>query len=121
KRFFCLTLIFINDIITVIIRVGIPMNAPVINHEAIRNYNRRKILNLLSVKRDLTRQEISSGTGISITTVSSNILELISEGLVGEAGTSASTGGRKARVVRYLPDAKVSFGVEITPEFIRII
>lgn len=97
------------------------MNTPVINHKAIKNYNRRKILNLLTVKRELTRQAISLKTGISIPTVASNIQELIEEGLVEEAGIGESTGGRKPLIVRYLPDARVSFGVDITPEKVRII
>ncbi len=97
------------------------MNHQVINHKAIKNYNRHKILNLLSVKRELTRQDISLMTNISIPTVAANINELIKEGLVEEAGMAASTGGRKALIVRYLPDAKVSFGVEITPEKVGIL
>ncbi len=97
------------------------MISPVINHEAIKNYNRRKILSLLSVKRELTRHAISLSTGISIPTITINIQELIEEGLVEEAGKAASTGGRKARIVRYLPDALVSFGVEIKPEKVRIL
>ena len=97
------------------------MNSPVINHKAIKNYNRRKIINLLSVRRELTRQAISLKTGISIPTVASNIQELIDEGLVEEAGTAESTGGRKAVIVRYLPDARVSFGVEITRTKVRIL
>jgi predicted NBD/HSP70 family sugar kinase len=93
----------------------------VINHKAIKSYNRRKILNLLSVKRELTRQAISMKTNISIPTVSANIQELIEEGLVEEAGTAESTGGRKALIVRYLPDSKVSFGVEIKTEKVGIL
>ncbi len=94
---------------------------PVINHRAIKDYNRHKILNLLSVKRELTRQDISLKTNISIPTVASNIQSLIEEGLVEEAGTAASTGGRKALIVRYLPDAKVSFGIDITQAKVGII
>lgn len=97
------------------------MNSPVINHKAIKNYNRLKILSLLSIKRELTRQAISLKTGISIPTVASNIYELIEEGLVEEAGSAESTGGRKAIIVRYLPNARVSFGVEITKEKVRIL
>jgi predicted NBD/HSP70 family sugar kinase len=97
------------------------MNSPVINHKAIKNYNRRKILNLLSAKRELTRQAISLKTGISLPTVASNIQELIKEGLVEDAGMAKSASGRKPLIVRYLPDARVSFGMEFTPDKIRIL
>jgi predicted NBD/HSP70 family sugar kinase len=97
------------------------MNSPVINHKSIKNYNRRKILNLLSAKRELTKQAISLKTGISLPTVASNIQELIEEGLVEDAGMAKSSSGRKPLIVRYLPDARVSFGMEFTPEKIRIL
>lgn len=97
------------------------MNSPVINHKAIKNYNRRKILILLSAKRELTKQEISLKTGISLPTVALNIQELINEGLVEEAGIAKSSSGRKPLIVRYNPNARVSFGVEITPDKIRIL
>jgi predicted NBD/HSP70 family sugar kinase len=93
----------------------------VINHEAIKNYNRNKILRLLSVKRQMTKQEIALQTNISIPTVANNIEALIEEGIVDEAGAAVSTGGRRAMMIRYLPDSRYSFGVDISPLRIRMV
>jgi predicted NBD/HSP70 family sugar kinase len=92
-----------------------------IDQEVIKDSNRKKILNLIAEKREYTKQNISKEIGVSIPTVISNINELIEEGLVEEAGSLASTGGRKPIVVRFLPNSKFSFGVEFTLKKVRVI
>lgn len=92
-----------------------------IDQESIKASNRKKILNLILDQREITKQNISKEIGVSIPTVTSNINELIEEGLVKEAGALASTGGRKPVVVRFLPDSKYSFGVEFTLSNVRVI
>ncbi|OHD75677.1 MAG: hypothetical protein A2V99_11425 [Spirochaetes bacterium RBG_16_67_19] len=80
--------------------------------ERIRDSNNRKILHLLRERRQLSKQEIASETGISIPTVTNNVSRLIDEGIVEEAGLSESTGGRKPMSIRYLPDSRYAFGVD---------
>ena len=92
-----------------------------IDQESIKDSNRKKILNLISEKREITKQNISKEIGVSIPTVIANINELIEEGLVKEAGALASTGGRKPIIVRFLPNSKYSFGVEFTLNNVRVI
>ena len=92
-----------------------------IDQDIIKDSNRKKILNLIFQKREITKQNISKEIGVSIPTVTSNINELIEEGLVKEAGALASTGGRKPIIVRFLPNSKYSFGVEFTLNNIRVI
>ncbi|MDK2800357.1 MAG: hypothetical protein PWP27_2728 [Clostridiales bacterium] len=92
-----------------------------VDHETIRKSNRRKILSLLYQKRELTKQEISKETGISIPTVTNNINELIAEGIIEEAGVADSTGGRKPVIVRFIPDSRYSFGINIDLDHVRII
>jgi predicted NBD/HSP70 family sugar kinase len=92
-----------------------------IDRELIKDSNRKKILKLLYRKRQLTKQEISKELGLSIPTVISNINDLIREGIVDEAGVAESTGGRKPVVVRFLPDARYSFGVDISIKNVRVI
>lgn len=92
-----------------------------IDQEAIKDSNKKKILNLIAEKREYTKQNISKEIGVSIPTVIANINELIEEGLVEEAGVAGSTGGRKPIIVRFLPDSKYSFGVEFTLNNVRVI
>ncbi len=88
--------------------------AKIINpdQEKIKDANRRKIFRLLKTKRELSKQEISRLSKISITTVTANINRLIEEGLAEEAGVADSTGGRKPMIIRFLPDSRYSFGVD---------
>lgn len=91
-----------------------------ITHGSIKNYNKRKILSILMSKRELTKQEIAIKTNISIPTVTTNINELIKEGIVEEAGIANSRGGRKPVLVRFVPDSRFSFGVDINVERAKI-
>ncbi len=91
-----------------------------ITHGSIKNYNRKKILSLLMSKRELTKQEISLRTKISIPTVTTNVNELIDEGILEEAGVANSSGGRKPVVIRFVPDSRFSFGVDVDVDKVKI-
>jgi predicted NBD/HSP70 family sugar kinase len=93
-----------------------------INQKMIRTENRKRMLWLLVRKRELTISEISRELDISPPTVSKNINQLIEEGIVEEAGVSSSTGGRRPVLIRFIPDAYYSFGIEFSAErWVRII
>lgn len=97
------------------------ININKIDQEIIKLSNRVKILNLVYEKEELTKQEIAKTIGISIPTVISNINELIEEGILEEAGVATSTGGRKPVIIRFKPNSRFSFGVDISPKKVRII
>ena len=78
----------------------------------IRDSNQRKILHLLMKRRELSKQQISEEIGLSIPTVTSNIERLLDDGFVEEAGVSASTGGRRPVLIRYIPESRFAFGVD---------
>ncbi|MCB2359884.1 ROK family transcriptional regulator [Clostridium estertheticum] len=92
----------------------------ILDQETIKQINKKNIIQLLYKKSQITKQEIAKELHISIPTVISNVNELIEEGYLDEAGVAESTGGRKPIIVRFLPDARYSFGVCITPSKIRI-
>jgi len=80
------------------------------------------MLRLLTSNRELIIPEISRKLDISIPTVSKSINQLKGEGLVEEAGVSSSRGGRRPMLIRFVPDAYYSFGVEFAAErYVRII
>ena len=94
----------------------------VIDQKTIRIENRKKILQLLIRKRELTIPEISREIEVSIPTVTKNISQFIAEGIAEEAGVSASTGGRRPMVIKFLPDAYYSVGIEFsTNKYDRIL
>ncbi len=92
-----------------------------LNQEQIKEINRVNIINILRDKGETTKQEISKILGLSIPTVTTNINMLMEDGLVTEAGVAKSTGGRKPVILRFNENAKYSFGVDITPDRIRIV
>lgn len=83
--------------------------------------NKKRILDLIRREKELTKQDIAKKIGVSIPTVISNVNELLSENLIAETGVADSTGGRKPVVVSFLPDSRFAFGVDISPEQVRII
>lgn len=92
-----------------------------VDKDTIRSSNIKLIINLLFNKRELTKQGISKETGLSIPTVINITNELIEDGLVEECGVAESSGGRKPMIVRFMPNSRYSFGVEINSKYIRII
>ncbi|MBZ4666904.1 MAG: hypothetical protein PWP07_144 [Epulopiscium sp.] len=91
-----------------------------VDQEIIKDSNRKRILQLLSKKREATKQEIAKELEISIPTVTTNINALIEEGILEEAGVAESTGGRKPVIVRFLPNSRYSFGVDFSLYFVRV-
>lgn len=83
--------------------------------------NKKRILNLIRREKDLTKLDIAKKIGVSIPTVISNVNELLDEKLIAETGVADSTGGRKPVVISFLPDSRFAFGVDISPEQVRII
>ena len=88
----------------------------IINQKTIWTENRKRMLRLLTSKRELTIPEISRELDISIPTISKNINQLKGEGLVEEAGVSSSSGGRRPKLIKFIPDAYYSFGIEFSVE-----
>lgn len=92
-----------------------------IDQISIKQSNTTKILRLIYEKKEITKQKIASLLGLSIPTVINNVNLLIEEGLLEESGVAVSTGGRKPVIIRFVEDSRYSFGVEISPEEVRII
>jgi len=92
-----------------------------LNQEQIKEINRVNIINILKSKGVTTKQEIAKILGLSIPTVTTNINGLMLDGLVSEAGVAKSTGGRKPVILKFEENARYAFGVDITPDRIRII
>jgi predicted NBD/HSP70 family sugar kinase len=94
----------------------------VIDQKTIRTENRKRILQLLIRKREVTIPEISRELEISIPTVAKNINQLIAEGIAEEAGVLESTGGRRPVLIKFLPDAYYSIGIDFSTDgYVRII
>lgn len=92
-----------------------------LSQEKIKEINRVNIIHILRSKGETTKQEIAQILDLSIPTVTTNINQLKADGLVTEAGVAKSTGGRKPVILRFEENARYAFGVDITPDWIRLV
>jgi predicted NBD/HSP70 family sugar kinase len=92
-----------------------------IDHSDIKTNNKKRILKLLSLERELTKLDISRKLEISIPTVTTIVGELMEDGLVEEAGMASSTGGRKPMIIRFLPDSRYSIGIDLGKDYVRAV
>lgn len=99
---------------------GALQNLIEVNHSKIKESNRKKIISLLLEKNEIAKLDISRILDISITTVSTNINELKSEGIVEDVRSLESTGGRKAIAIKLNENCRYSIGVALTPSHIKV-
>ena len=83
---------------------------------------RSRIYHILYESEHLsTRQTLAESIGISMPTLYQNLNELMEEGLVRETGEEQSTGGRKARSLDIVPDARFSVGIAVSEKSLRLV
>ena len=68
-----------------------------------------------------TKQELTKDCEISMPTLNQHLNALIAEGFVDYAGENESTGGRRARSLSVVPDARVAVGILLMEEITGII
>lgn len=69
---------------------------------------------LYEAKEVCTKASLAAELGLSLPTIYQNLNELISAGLVQYAGEQRSTGGRRAKELGIVCDARVAVGISIT-------
>lgn len=80
----------------------------------IQELNRSIVLEMIRQHGPISRIDIAKRTGMSPTTVTSAVNELIRTGWVQEDGVGHSSGGRKPILLRFSPDRQFLVGVSIT-------
>lgn len=80
---------------------------------SLRKANRRLVLGLLAEGAPLSRAEIAERTGLSASTVSTIMSDLLAEGLVHDTGDTEATGGRGRRLLGINPACGVMAIAEI--------
>ncbi|MEA2001682.1 MAG: ROK family transcriptional regulator [Actinomycetota bacterium] len=86
-----------------------------------RAYNASVVFNRIWSADTTSRAAISRDTGLSRTTVSDIVQELIADGFVVEAGSGESRGGRRPIVLELVADARYLAGVEIGASHIDVV
>jgi predicted NBD/HSP70 family sugar kinase len=89
--------------------------------EQISEINKAQIISLIKRNREITKLELATELELSHTTVNTYVRILIEEGIVEHAGVAASSGGRKPKILRIIPEARYSFGVSISTEIVSVV
>ncbi|HJP73164.1 MAG TPA: ROK family transcriptional regulator [Pseudonocardiaceae bacterium] len=87
---------------------------------ALRKYNRAAALSRLYEQGSASRQELAELTGLSSATVTNVITELLADGLVVEAGSVSSAGGRPRGILRVATEDLRFAGVDVGETEIRV-
>jgi predicted NBD/HSP70 family sugar kinase len=86
----------------------------------LRRDNRSVLLTSLYFDQPRSRQELSDATGLSPASVSNVTRELIHEGIVVEAGSVDSDGGRPRALLQINPDYGYVIGVDVGETRVRV-
>ncbi|MFJ6797088.1 ROK family protein [Streptomyces sp. NPDC091268] len=86
----------------------------------LRRENRTAVLQQLYFDGPLSRFSLGPATGLSSGSVSNVVAELVSDGLVEEAGSVESAGGRPRTLLRVRPTSGYMIGVDVGETRVRI-
>ncbi|GAA2494243.1 ROK family transcriptional regulator [Streptomyces gobitricini] len=86
----------------------------------LRRENRTAVLQCLYFDGPLSRFSLGPATGLSSGSVSNVVAELVAEGLVEEAGSVDSAGGRPRTLLRVSPGSGCMIGVDVGETRVRI-
>ncbi|WP_443051941.1 ROK family protein [Streptomyces sp. NBC_00250] len=86
----------------------------------LRRENRTAVLQRLYFDGPLSRFSLGPATGLSSGSISNVVAELVAEGLVEEAGSVDSAGGRPRTLLRITPDSGCMIGVDVGETRVRI-
>jgi len=79
----------------------------------VRQRNRSQALRSIILSRSISRAELARECSLSIASVTNLVSELIAEGLVREAGTVASSGGRPVTLIEPNPSGAYILGADV--------
>lgn len=86
----------------------------------LRRGNRAAVLQRLYFDGPLSRFELGPATGLSSGSVSNVVADLIADGLVEEAGSVDSDGGRPRTLLRVAPHSGLMIGVDVGETRVRV-
>ncbi len=82
-------------------------------HEQTKNHNKRLILKIIYDQAQISRADIARLTGLTRPTVSSNVADLIEEGLVEEVGQGQSEGGKPPILLSVIADSRHLIAIDL--------
>ncbi|MDE6213874.1 MAG: sugar kinase, partial [Lachnospiraceae bacterium] len=97
------------------------MNQKQITNIEVKKNNRNRIFRYICKCGTVSNPDISYATKMSLPTVTMLTKELMAEGLVEEVGELKSTGGRRAKALSVVANARQAAGLDITRHHIGLV
>lgn len=91
------------------------------NKDAIKTYNRSKVLEIICKKNEVYRAELSRITGLSMPTIMKITDSLMQSGMVVAAGKGESSGGKPPVLLELVPDSRLFVGVDVSGAMFKCI
>jgi predicted NBD/HSP70 family sugar kinase len=82
-------------------------------HRQTRAFNQQLVLRAIYDRAEVSRAELARLTGLTRTSVSALVAELINDGLVEEIGRGKSTGGKAPIMLRLRPHGRHAIGLDL--------
>ena len=79
----------------------------------LKQINKHTVYQYIYRQRETSKFQIVQDLNMGLSTVSQNLTTLEKEGLIERNAYFASTGGRKAQIIRIVPDLKIAIGIGI--------
>ncbi len=88
-------------------------------HQQTRAYNSQLVLKTIFDRGQISRAEVARVTGLTRTTVSELVNELLTTGLIEESGRGPSVGGKSPIILRMVDDARHVIGIDLAATAFR--
>jgi N-acetylglucosamine repressor len=82
-------------------------------HRQTRTFNQQLVLRAIYDRAEVSRAEVARLTGLTRTSVSALVAELLRDGLIEEIGRGPSTGGKAPIMLRVNPDGRHAIGLDL--------
>ena len=79
----------------------------------LKKMNRDKVYQYIYQQKETSKLQIFQDLQMGLSTVSQNLNDLETSGLISRNGYFESTGGRKAQIIRIVEDFRISIGLGI--------
>lgn len=92
-----------------------------VSNKHIKKINKNTIFRYILKNKKISKTDIAYALNISLPTVLQNTKELVKEKLIKEVGEFESSGGRKAKAISVIEDARLAIGLDITLNHISLV
>ena len=93
----------------------------VTNSLEVKKLNRNRVFRYVNSQSETSMPDISAALDVSGPTVLTIVKELKQDGIVEEVGELQSTGGRKAKAISAVKDARYAIGMDITANHVSLV